>query len=318
MKIWMIVAASLVALGLIVFVVAFSIMGFDFKELEMRKCTQNAYAVTEGFTNVSIVTDTADITILPSFDGQVRVECLERAKKLHSVSASDGTLSIALNDTRAWYDYISFFSFNSPEITVYLPSGQYGDLCIKTSTGDIAIEKDFSFASMDVAVTTGHVTSEASVIGELKIKTSTGDIDLKNLSAGSLSLNVSSGSIDIESVACAHDVYTRVSTGKINIADLTCEGLTSIGTTGDLIMENVTVSGLMSVKRDTGDFRFTRCDAEQVEITTDTGDVKGSFRTDKIVWAKTDTGRVNVPKSTVGGRCEITTDTGDIRIEIMP
>ena len=41
MKIWMIVAASFVALGLIVFAVAFAMLGFDFKEMEMRKCTSN-------------------------------------------------------------------------------------------------------------------------------------------------------------------------------------------------------------------------------------------------------------------------------------
>ena len=37
---------------------------------------------------------------------------------------------------------------------------------------------------------------------------------------------------------------------------------------------------------------------------------------DKIFFASTDTGSVNVPKTTTGGRCEITTDTGDIDIVV--
>ena len=298
MKVWMIVAASLVALGLIVFTVAFAITGFQFKEFEMRKCTQNTHTVTESFSNVSIVTDTADIDVLPSPDGQVRVECLERPKELHTVLVTDGTLTITLNDTRAWYDYLSFFSITSPKITVYLPAGEYGNLTVKASTGDIHIAKDFTFANADVSVSTGDVHYGASAMEDLTIKASTGNIE-------------------IDEVNCVGAVSLRVSTGKTKISALTCKELTSTGTTGDLSMENVTVIGLMSLKRDTGDINFVGCDAAEIVIHTSTGDVKGSFRTDKIVWAKTDTGHVEVPKSTAGGRCEIRTDTGDIHIETI-
>jgi len=318
MKIWMIVAASLVALGLIVFTVAFAITGFQFKEFDMQACTLNTHTVTESFSGISIVTDTADIKILPSPDGQIRAECFERPKEIHTVSVQDGTLNITLNDTRAWYDHISFFSTASPKITVYLPAGEYGNLCVKLSTGDVDIAKDFTFANVDVTVSTGDVACYASTAGALKIKTSTGEIELESLSAGALDLSTSTGEIEASTVACAGDVSVRVTTGKAELENVTCKSFTSNGTTGDLSLENVTVAEKMAIVRDTGDVRFSRCDAGEVEITTDTGHVKGSFRTDKIVWAKTDTGRVNVPKSTVGGRCEITTDTGSIHVEIMP
>ena len=299
MKIWMIVATSLIVLGLIVFTVAFALMGLDFKELEMNKCTLNTHTVTESFSGVSIVTNTAKVDVLPSPDGQVRIECWERPKRLHTVSVTDGTLTIALDDTRAWYDYISLFSITSSKITVYLPAGAYGNLDVKTTTGDVSIAKDFTFSGTEILLNTGDVCYGASVTGNLKIKATT-------------------GKIRIDSVDCAGAVGLCVSTGKTEISALTCQELTSTGTTGDLTLENVTVAGLMSVKRDTGDVKFIGCDASEIEITTDTGDVTGSFRTDKIVWAKTDTGRVSIPKSTVGGHCEITTDTGDIHVEIMP
>ena len=35
-----------------------------------------------------------------------------------------------------------------------------------------------------------------------------------------------------------------------------------------------------------------------------------------LQFTKTDTGRVDVPKTVEGGRCEITTDTGDIKITV--
>ena len=53
-------------------------------------------------------------------------------------------------------------------------------------------------------------------------------------------------------------------------------------------------------------------------IVTDTGDVTGTFLSDKVFIYKTDTGDVDLPRTQSGGRCDITTDTGDIRISIRP
>ena len=49
---------------------------------------------------------------------------------------------------------------------------------------------------------------------------------------------------------------------------------------------------------------------------TDTGDVTGSLLSDKIFFAESDVGSVDVPKTTTGGVCEIRTDTGKIAITI--
>lgn len=81
-------------------------------------------------------------------------------------------------------------------------------------------------------------------------------------------------------------------------------------------MKNVIATEKFSIERSTGDVTFDGADAAEIFVKTDTGDVKGSLLTDKVFITETDTGRVDVPKTTIGGRCEITTDTGDISIEI--
>ncbi len=318
MKIWMIVAASLVAVGLIVFIVAFALIGFEWEGFDMKKCETNTHEITTEFEHISVSTTVAKVAFLPSTDGVVRVECFERPKEIHAVSVQDGTLTVELVDTRAWYHHISLFSFSKPTITIYLPVAEYGNLTIENDTGDIVIPKDFSFAVVDVSLDTGDVECLASATGNMKIKTSTGDVALESLSAGALEVCTSTGDIEISSVVCAGDVNVRVSTGESELENVTCKNLTTVGTTGDFSLENVIVAETMSIKRDTGDVNLSRCDASEVVITTDTGNVSGSFLTDKIVWAKTDTGRVDVPKSTAGGRCEITTDTGNIKIAILP
>jgi DUF4097 and DUF4098 domain-containing protein YvlB len=71
---------------------------------------------------------------------------------------------------------------------------------------------------------------------------------------------------------------------------------------------------MLSIERSTGDVKLDSVDAAEIYIDTDTGDVKGTLLSEKIIFATTDTGDVDVPRCTVGGRCEIKTDTGNIEI----
>ena len=61
---------------------------------------------------------------------------------------------------------------------------------------------------------------------------------------------------------------------------------------------------------------FDACDAAEIYVKTDTGDVTGTLLSDKKFFAESDTGKVSVPKSVTGGRCEISTDTGRIDITV--
>ena len=81
-------------------------------------------------------------------------------------------------------------------------------------------------------------------------------------------------------------------------------------------MKNVVATGTISIKSDTGDVRFEGSDAIEISVKTDTGDVTGTLLSEKVFITETATGRVNVPKTTSGGKCEITTETGDINISI--
>ena len=107
-----------------------------------------------------------------------------------------------------------------------------------------------------------------------------------------------------------------VSTGKTSLTDVQCKKLTTTGDTGDIALEKVIATENLTIKRTTGDVTFEHCDAEEISVITDTGKISGSLLTDKVFIAETNTGRINVPKTTSGGICEIKTDTGDIKITI--
>ena len=314
-KIGFIVAGVLILIGIAIFIGALAMLNWDFKNLSTIQYETSTYAISEDFHDLSVVTETADVRILPAEDGKCTVICEEETNAKHAVEVKDGKLTITLQNKKTWRDYIGI-NFRSPKIVVYLPQEQYGEVKIQGSTCDVDIAKDFSFASLDISVSTGDVKNYASASGSVKIKTSTGHISVEKISAGTLELKVNTGNVTVCEVTCEDDVKLTVSTGKAYLSGILCSNLTTNGDTGDLFLSNVIATGKFCIERTTGDVKFDACDAAELMVETDTGDVIGSLLSAKIFFAEAETGSVHVPKTTTGGRCEITTSTGDIRITI--
>ena len=303
-------------LSILLLLIIFCMMILTMTACSSMNYETNIHEVNEEFNNISIKTDTADIAFVPSNDGMCRVACYEDAKSIHSVEIQNGTLMINVVNNKKWYDYIGV-NIDSPKITVYLPEKAYSSLVIEESTGDIEISKDFKFKSIDISLSTGNVKCYASAVENITIAASTGDIYAEGISASSLDLTVSTGNVTVSSVTCEEDITIGVSTGKTYLTDVVCKNLASTGSTGDISLKNVISTENISVERSTGDITLDRSDAAELFIMTSTGDVEGSLLTNKVFIIKTDTGRINVPNSITGGRCEITTDTGDIKILIL-
>lgn len=317
MIIWLSIGLGLVILGALLFAGIMMLNKWNFSMLDSVKYESNTYEFTEEIKDININVDTAKIEIRKSEDGACKIECYEYEKSKHETKIEDGTLSIKVNNTRKWYDYITIFDFGSPKITVYLPKDQYGNLEIKGSTGAVKVKEEFTFENADIKLSTGNTLFNANVLGDLKIKTSTGDIHVTNVSVGATDLSVSTGDIYVAKVKCDGILKISVSTGKSLLDEVECQSLVSTGDTGDISMINVVAKEKLDITRSTGDVSFDRCDAGEIFIKTDTGDVKGSLSSEKIFIYETDTGRVKLPHSTSGGKCEISTDTGDIIISIV-
>ena len=316
-KVWLIIAAGLVLIGLVVTLAAMVTQDFKMENFSTTKFERNIHDVTDAFKNISIDTSTADVIFAPSADGICRVECHEKKNINHIVSVSDGTLKIIENDTRKWYEHIEIFSFGKTAVTIYLPEKEYASLTVDCSTGDVKIPSDFAFDNIDVTASTGGVLCSASVYSKISIKLTTGNAQLDGGNIGEIDVTVGTGDIKIDTIACSGDIRTKVSTGQTTLKNVNCNNFYSVGSTGDLMLTNVVATGIFSIERDTGNVKFTDCDAAEIFIETTTGDVEGSMLSSKIFYATTDTGRVSIPHTTEGGKCEIKTDTGDIKIQII-
>ena len=313
-KIWLIIAVSLIVIGSVVFGGTMSMVKWDFTKLSTFEYENKRYEIADTYNGITIETNTADIVLETSGNSETQVLCSEQNNLKHSVVVEDGVLLIKVNDTRKWYEYIGI-NIGTPQITVCLPRGDYGELSIKSNTGKVEIPSDFKFQSIEITGSTGDVVNYASASESVKIKLSTGSIRTEGISSQKLTLAVSTGHVVVADSSC-EDVEINVSTGKVNLTNINCNNLVSYGSAGDINLANTIASGKISVERDTGDVAFDMCDAGEISVQTSTGNVQGSFLTEKVFIAHTDTGKVVVPETTTGGKCEIRTDTGDIKITI--
>jgi len=312
---WLIAATALILAGGILFTGVMSVLNWDFRKLSTNRYETNTHAITDAFTHISVTTTTAAVSFEPSEDGTVSVVCHEDANAKHRVAMEGDTLIIEQEDHRKWYQHVGL-NFEALSVTVYLPEGAYGDLTLRATTGKVYFSIYHTFDSMDVKVTTGEVSSFASVNGTAKIVTTTGHIHLKSLNAGSLDLSVSTGDIQMKNIHTG-DLRMSVTTGETSAYRVKCVTLTSAGSTGDLLLRDVVAEDFFSITRSTGDVVLEDCDAAALTITTDTGDVTGTLRTQKQFAAHSDTGHVTLPHlPPAGGPCTITTDTGNVYITL--
>jgi len=306
---------SLIAAGCIIFGGVMTVIDWNFAKLSTSKYETNCYVISEEFKNILIDTETSDIVFMKSDNAECTVECFEQTNMKHTVAVENGALSIKAVDTRKWYEYIGI-NIGAPKIKVCMPQGEYRSLLIKSDTGDVDIPADFKFERIDVSESTGNVTNRASASDIIKIKTSTGDIFAENISASAFEFSVSTGKVTASGLSCGGSLSVKVSTGKTRLCDIVCGSVVSVGSTGDIYLDNVIASEKLSVERSTGGVRLDGCDASAIFIKTSTGKVSGSLLSDKVFVTETDTGRIDVPDSAAGGKCEVITSTGNIELKI--
>lgn len=306
-----IIGGSAIIVGSIIFGLAISSKGDNTLE---DKTTELNGAVTNFDIDLSVanlefkVGDTA------------KVVCHENEKEHHEVTLKDGTLKIKFVDDKRWYENIFNWSLDQFKVTVYVPAGEYGNLKIKASTGDVKVPHDFSFSDLKAEVSTGDYDIRSNVTNKIDVQSSTGMIHISDLSAKEINIKSSTGRINVLTVDVAEKITINTSTGDQKVTDTKCQNLETKASTGFIVLTNTIVEKHIEIQRSTGDVQFYGSDAESLNIKTDTGDVRGNLLTNKLFKAHSDTGRVKVPEYHIGdevtGECVIDTDTGNIEMTV--
>ena len=333
--VWFVIGGVLILVGATIFCTVMSILNWNFLALDTNKYETNVYESDESVGDVKMDLTTADVTFLASEDGKIKVVCYENSKNKHSVRVKNGVLSIGNNDLRKWYNYIGI-NFDSPKVTVYLPSNNGFGLEMNITTGDVKIAKEFKLFDVDIHASTGDVECLAYSAKNIKIEGTTGDVKIAGTEAKSVEIKVTTASCSLENVKLER-VKMVCGTGNITLNNVAVESFASLHTSsGDIAMKELTVGestyihtttgdvkfkggfgAELSVEATTGDVMFDNFDANKMDIKTTTGSVTGILRTSKHFMVNTTTGDVNVEKYWRGYECNVRTTTGDVSIECL-
>ena len=313
----LILAAVLLATGVILIAAVLFHTNFQWKTVFPDNSVEKIYPVNEAFTDIQIQTNTDNVRFERAEDGVCRIECRESDRIIHTVTVKDDVLTVTQNtNNKEWYKNLVRINWEEWNTVIYLPETVYGSLTVSTDTGDIGIPQDFTFGEVKLSSDTGDISFFAAAQNGLSAESDTGDVAVEGVNPEKLAVSTDTGTISLSSVQTEGSVEVKTHTGRITFSNVRCGSVAASATTGDVQMNDLIVSGEMNVKTDTGDVAFSRCDASSLEIYTDTGDVSGTLLSDKVFITQTNTGKINVPETLSGGSCKITTDTGDIRITI--
>ena len=275
---------------------------------------ETVHEVTDEFESFDIDLSTEALKFVVAEDGKSTVTVDDAEKIHHTVAVEDGVLKIKRVDEREWFERIFDWNFNKMKVTVSIPSASYSNLEIEASTGAVSVPHGFTFKKLNAKLSTGALEF-ASDAEEISAEASTGAIRLNDLTANKVYAKISTGALQLKNVNVAGDINASASTGATSFENVHAENLTSSSSTGRVSVKDTIIAKHMDIRCSVGDIKIEDSDAATVYLKASTGDIDATFLTSKIVYASTDTGRVNVPHSTEGGKCEIETSTGNIVVK---
>jgi len=278
MKTALIIATVFVVVGLVMSVVCFAVMGFDFKELNMMKPVTNDHTVKEEFSSIEITAVEAELRIILSDEEFCRVVCNEDENRPHTVTVENGVLKIERQEKLPLLKRLLRLSWGKQDITLYLPKKEYASLRAQTVSGNISVDPDFVF------------------MGDFDAKTVSGNITVPRLNCKSFSAETVSGNITVTTLNCASFDAETVS-GESRFSSVCC--------TGEFEASSVS-----------GNIKLDRCDATTLDLEAVSGNVSGTLLSPKSFVTDTTSGKVTVPKDSAGGRCKIETTSGNISFSI--
>ncbi len=281
----------------------------------------NEYKLDGDIDDIEVKVSTADVEIKKAENDQAKVVCVEKEKVYHKATVSNKVLKVEQVDDRKWYQKFLFnWNWKSMKVTIYLPEVAYNDITMDSATGDLTIDKDFTFVNMQLSSDTGAVKINNKVSGDIEVKVHTGSVRLTDAEANNLKVKSSTGDVYLKNSEVKVATDLQSSTGDFNIENVKGGSFKSKASTGHVHLTDAVFENKIEIKTSTGDVIFTRSDAKDIHVETSTGSINGTLLTSKLFSAQSDTGSVKLPSmeewDQAGGKFEAKSDTGSIDIKI--
>lgn len=215
-----IIGGIVLFLGIVLSVVAFSLSGFNFRNLNNEpKFTEMNFISNDTVNTINAKDENVSIEIITSDDDKVHITYFENASSIYTIKENNGVINLSVDKTFNITGIFSF-SFESVKLTIAIPENYDGVLNIETSNATITIE---DVKASDVTLKTSNATIEVDnlvALGEIEIDTSNGKVDLENTSGNDFIIETSNAKIELNNVFSAEGLDLHTSNGSISFDDI--------------------------------------------------------------------------------------------------
>lgn len=305
-KIIMLVAGGLIIIGVVIALLAFALVGFNWNSFNTSlPDEQKSYSYDlASVSNLTISELDADVIIVGTDDDKIKITSFENKKDAYTIDLqANGNLNVNRSVYKHWYEYIGFNISNQKRtLTIAVPQKFTGQIEASTMSGNLDLSGFESLDAVGASTASGQITLKNVIVAnQIKASTMSGNFDLANLHASKdVDLNTSSGEI-------------QFNTGKID-GNLSISSLS-----GNIDLADINIKGDGAFENSSGKVNFNRLAANNVSISTLSGDVQGSILGDPAnykITADSLSGRIDIPNSGNGKiAVDISTSSGNIAIE---
>jgi lia operon protein LiaG len=210
----------------------------------------------DGVDNIELITSSGDIEVITERRNNILVELVsyKNGPKLFI----DRGRSLKIEVKKKAFPLISFSRRGRVKLTVTIPEQYRETLVVKSSSGDVYLEK-MELDDLEVNLSSGDLTVKEITANEGSFKTSSGDQELEDLTIENLDLYLSSGSLSL--IGDIDNINARLSSGS---ADVKLEELT----------------GDMDFRLSSGDFLMEFIDEDvdaELDLKTSSGEINVGF-----------------------------------------
>lgn len=315
-----IVAVSLIIVGMLICSAALFSSDFDLKKINTYNMEQKTDTVSESFSSVQIKSNYYDVRLCVSEDGQCRIVRPEDENIKFNIKVENSTLSVTFENNRKWYDHIGI-NFGYPEntLTVYLPETEYEELSVSSSSGDIYADKSVKFNKVKLESTSGDIDYYGNAATEAVFKSTSGDIEADGINGSVISITTTSAEVSLSNVNADGAVTVSTTSGDVEAESVRCGIFSCSVTSGDIELADLIAAEKLTLSCNSGDVSLNKCDGGSIDIKTTSGSVSASLLSGKLFDCKATSGDVSVPVSDKdAGKCKVKTTSGDIWIKVPP
>lgn len=287
-KILLIVAGAMLAVGLLISGIALMRVQFDFAKLSTAPQLERKEQVWQAdeVEQISLFLSSETVRVGLSDDDAIHISYYDSSKE-YTLSNVEGAVVLEQANavqTGTSCENLFVLDWDSLQhnVELLLPVQCDLDLSIDVHSGDVALE--------------------AVSLENLQIDLTSGSVKANDLAVKSMSLRTTSGDVAVADLQCAEQIAAETESGSILFSDVRAGKVAMRCTSGKVVLQNM--------------------DANSIVVRATSGSVWASVvgsEGEYAVRSKTTAGDSNLPEAWGGGdkALEITTSSGDIHVDFL-